>query len=108
MTTFLISGGRGLIGKTLSKTLKTQGHRVFKLTRKPKRKNHIYWDPEKQSIESEHLNEIEVIINLAGANIGEKKWSAKRKLELIKLYFVFNCIFCRFNNILNKSIFVSF
>jgi uncharacterized protein (TIGR01777 family) len=83
MTTFLISGGRGLIGKTLSKTLKMQGHKVYKLTRKPKRKSHIYWNPEKQSIESKYLNEIEVIINLAGANIGEKKWSEKRKLELI-------------------------
>lgn len=83
MTTFLISGGRGLIGKSLSKMLKIQGHKVYKLTRRPKRKGHIYWDPEKQSIEGKHLHKIDVIINLAGANIGEKKWSDKRKVELI-------------------------
>ena len=83
MTTFLISGGRGLIGKSLSKMLKIQGHKVYKLTRRPKRKGHIYWDPEKQSIEGKHLHEIDVIINLAGANIGEKKWSNKRKVELV-------------------------
>jgi hypothetical protein len=29
------------------------------------------------------LHKIEVIINLAGANIGEQKWSKRRKLELI-------------------------
>ena len=83
MTTFLISGGRGLVGKNLSHILKMQGHKVYKLTRKPKRKGHIYWNPEKQSVEGKHLHKIEVIINLAGANIGEQKWSEKRKIELI-------------------------
>ena len=83
MTTFLISGGRGLVGKTLGNMLKRQGHTVYKLSRRPKRKGHIYWNPEKQSIEGKHLHKIEVIINLAGANIGAQKWSNKRKLELI-------------------------
>jgi hypothetical protein len=83
MTTFLISGGRGLVGKYLGKMLKRQGHEVYKLSRKPKRRGHIYWNPEKQSIEGKHLHKIEVIINLAGANIGEQKWSKRRKLELI-------------------------
>ena len=83
MTTFLISGGRGLVGKYLGKMLKRKGHEVYKLSRKPKRRGHIYWNPEKQSIEGKHLHKIEVIINLAGANIGEHKWSKRRKLELI-------------------------
>lgn len=83
MTTFLISGGRGLVGKALGNMLKRQGHTVYKLSRRPKRKGHIYWNPEKQSIEGKHLHKIEVIINLAGANIGAQKWSNKRKLELI-------------------------
>jgi uncharacterized protein (TIGR01777 family) len=83
MTTFLISGGRGLVGKYLGKMLKRQGHEVYKLSRKPKRRGHIYWNPEKQSIEGKHLHKIEVVINLAGANIGEHKWSKRRKLELI-------------------------
>ena len=83
MTTFLISGGRGLVGKALGNRLKRQGHTVYKLSRRPKRKGHIYWNPEKQSIEGKHLHKIEVIINLAGANIGAQKWSDKRKLELI-------------------------
>ena len=83
MTTFLISGGRGLVGKSLGNMLKRQGHTVYKLSRRPKKKGHIYWNPEKQSIEGKHLHKIEVIINLAGANIGAHKWSNKRKLELI-------------------------
>ena len=83
MTTFLISGGRGLVGRALGSMLKRQGHTVYKLSRRPKRKGHIYWNPEKQSIEGKHLHKIEVIINLAGANIGAQKWTEKRKIELI-------------------------
>ena len=83
MTTFLISGGRGLVGKSLGNMLKRQGHVVYKLTRRPKKKGHIYWNPEKQRIDEKLLDKIEVVINLAGANIGAQKWSDKRKIELI-------------------------
>ena len=83
MTTFLISGGRGLVGKYLGNMLKRQGHVVYKLTRRPNKKGHIYWNPEKQRIDEKHLDKIEVVINLAGANIGAQKWSDKRKIELI-------------------------
>ena len=83
MTTFLISGGRGLVGKSLAQMLRRQGHKVYKLTRYPKRKGHVQWNPEKQSIDEKHLHKVEVIINLAGANIAERKWSKNRKVELI-------------------------
>ena len=83
MTTFLISGGRGLVGKSLAQMLRRQGHKVYKLTRHPKRKGHVQWNPEKQSIDEKHLHKVEVIINLAGANIAERKWSKNRKVELI-------------------------
>jgi len=53
MRTVLISGGRGLVGRSLSKLLKQKGYTVYKLTRRPKKSSHIYWNPEKQTIESE-------------------------------------------------------
>lgn len=83
MKTILISGGRGLIGKSLSRLLKQKGYTVYKLTRRPKKNSHIYWNPEKQTIESKHLAEIDVIINLAGSNIADKKWSNDRKTDLV-------------------------
>jgi len=83
MKTVLISGGRGLIGKSLSRMLKQKGYTVYKLTRRPKKSSHIYWNPEKQTIESKYLSEIDIIINLAGSNIASKKWSNDRKIDLV-------------------------
>ena len=83
MKTVLISGGRGLIGKSLSSLLRQKGYNVYKLTRRPKKSSHIYWNPEKQTIESKHLSEIDAIINLAGSGIAEKKWSSDRKTDLV-------------------------
>ena len=83
MKTVLISGGRGLIGKTLSRLLIKKGYTVYKLTRSPKKSHHIYWNPEKRTAESKHLQEIDIIINLAGSNISKKKWSSSRKKDLV-------------------------
>jgi hypothetical protein len=83
MKTVLISGGRGLIGKALSRLLIRKGYTVYKLTRSPKKSHHIYWNPEKRTAESKHFDEIDIIINLAGSNISKKKWSSNRKQDLV-------------------------
>ena len=83
MKTVLISGGRGLVGKTLSRLLIRKGYTVYKLTRSPKKSHHIYWNPEKRTAESKHFDEIDIIINLAGSNISKKKWSSNRKQDLV-------------------------
>ncbi|MEN9303204.1 MAG: hypothetical protein RL264_1633 [Bacteroidota bacterium] len=82
MKTILIAGGSGLIGTKLATQLRKNGHKVHILTRRAKSKGQIYWNPENNTIEGKHLQTIEIIINLAGENIGEKKWTAERKKEL--------------------------
>jgi uncharacterized protein (TIGR01777 family) len=84
MKTVLIAGGTGLIGSTLSNLLNQKGYKVYKLTRKAKKRGHIYWNPYVQTIEGRNLGKINIIINLVGANIGEKKWTDKRKKELLE------------------------
>jgi uncharacterized protein (TIGR01777 family) len=83
MKTILISGGTGFIGTRLSKHLRGQGNTVYILSRKPKKRDQIYWNAHSKKIEGKHLNKIEIIINLAGAGIADQRWTKKRKEEII-------------------------
>jgi len=85
METILIAGGAGLIGTNLSGKLKEKGYNVLLLSRKSKRGNSysVYsWNPDKSEIENEAIKRADYIINLAGAGIGDKRWTKKRR-ELI-------------------------
>jgi uncharacterized protein (TIGR01777 family) len=82
--TVLIAGGAGFIGQKLASVLKERGFRIYKLSRrKTKRRGYIHWNPELQTIDTKNLSKINVIINLLGANIAEKRWTDARKQELI-------------------------
>ena len=82
--TVLIAGGTGFIGQKLASVLKERGFRIYKLSRrKTKRRGYIHWNPELQTIDTKNLSKINVIINLLGANIAEKRWTDARKQELI-------------------------
>lgn len=83
MPTVLIAGGSGLIGGHLTRHLKDRGYRVYKLTRKPKKHGHIYWDPEAGKIDTKKLDKIDILINLSGENIGAKRWRSKRKEAIL-------------------------
>jgi uncharacterized protein (TIGR01777 family) len=81
--TVLIAGGSGLIGKQLTKVFKERGYRVYKLSRNARKQGHIEWNPKTKQIDEKHLDRIHILINLAGANIGDKNWTSSRKQELI-------------------------
>ena len=83
----LITGGTGLIGQHLTKILLNKGHKVSYLSRKkdsvPDVKIYL-WDIEKGLIDDEALKNIDYIIHLAGAGIADKRWTDKRKEEIIE------------------------
>jgi uncharacterized protein (TIGR01777 family) len=82
----LITGGSGLIGKYLTATLQAKGHKVSHLSRniKPQAEEGVFfWDPSKKVIDPESFDGIDFIIHLAGANIGEKRWTVSRKKEIL-------------------------
>jgi len=86
MATVLITGGLGLIGSHLCEQLKDKGYNVAVLstTKVTKPGIKVYsWDPKQREIEDEALASADFIIHLAGANIGNKRWTAKRKQEII-------------------------
>jgi uncharacterized protein (TIGR01777 family) len=82
--TVLIAGGTGFIGRKLGIVMKERGYRVYKLTRKSTRRNsYIEWNPELHTIDAKKLSKVNVIVNLLGADIGQKRWTEARKKELI-------------------------
>lgn len=82
----LISGASGLIGSALTPYLTTGGHQVIRLvrTKTVKCQNKIVWDPSSGQIDTKNLGPIDVVINLAGENIGQKKWDSGRKRLLVE------------------------
>jgi len=86
-SSILITGGSGLIGRYLTSALLGEGHKVSHLSRKANQfgKVRVFrWDPEKKIIDPVVFDGIDCIIHLAGANIGEKRWTSARKKEIIK------------------------
>jgi uncharacterized protein (TIGR01777 family) len=86
-TSVLITGGSGLIGSHLTARLLTEGFIVSHLSRTgiPVKGVSVYkWNPEMKMIDSDALKKANYIIHLAGTNIGEKRWTKKRKEEIVR------------------------
>tara|TARA_R110002074_G_scaffold377068_2_gene554379 strand:+ start:7125 stop:8042 length:918 start_codon:yes stop_codon:yes gene_type:complete len=86
MKKVLITGGTGLIGKRLSFLLVSKGYevRVLSRSKSPESKYTTFiWNVKDQFIEEEAFHDLDYIIHLAGAGIADKKWSEKRKKEII-------------------------
>ena len=83
----LLTGGTGFIGKPLRKELYSLGHELFILTRAKKenseRLNFIYWDWHNPKDLTELVNEVDVVINLAGESIANEKWTKKQKEKIL-------------------------
>jgi hypothetical protein len=83
MRTILVAGGTGLIGTRLCALLKEKGYSVRLLTRTPRGEGEYAWDPANHKIDEQALDGVDAVINLAGAGIAEKRWTAERKKLLI-------------------------
>ncbi|MDV7187210.1 TIGR01777 family oxidoreductase [Lutibacter sp. TH_r2] len=84
MKTILITGGTGLIGKTLQQKLILLGFKVTILSRrKSEDLNVFYWNISEGIIEEKAIKQADYIIHLAGAGIADKRWTAKRKEILV-------------------------
>ncbi|MBK8805712.1 MAG: TIGR01777 family protein [Bacteroidales bacterium] len=81
----LILGGTGMIGSKLSIDLTNQGYDVKILSTKPSTaENVFYYNYKTESVDMKAFDNVQHIIHLAGANIGEKRWFRKRKQEIVE------------------------
>ncbi len=98
----LVTGSSGLIGTALLRRLSTRGHQVTRLVRRPTEHSlgdpalprpvpitaavaattDVHWDPDQGVIDLDGLDgagPFDGVVHLAGAGIGDKRWSPERK-----------------------------
>ena len=91
MSTILVTGGTGTIGRALTALLLQKGYEVIVLTRNKTGNNkngpglsYAYWNITDQYIDAAAVQKADFIIHLAGAGVADKRWSNKRKKEIVE------------------------
>jgi uncharacterized protein (TIGR01777 family) len=80
----VISGGTGLIGTAIARSLRERAE-IIVLSRRPdsvETGRAVRWDPSAAGAWTAEIADADVVINLAGAGIADKRWTEKRKREL--------------------------
>ncbi|MFI1100016.1 TIGR01777 family oxidoreductase [Streptomyces melanogenes] len=78
-----ITGSTGLIGTALAQSLRADGHDLVKLVRRPARAgDEVEWDPKRQYVDTAGLAGCEAVVHLAGAGVGDHRWTAAYKKEI--------------------------
>jgi hypothetical protein len=82
----VVTGSSGLIGQALCSHLAKSGHHVVRVVRRPIRpgEDFLGWDPEAGTIDAGGLEGADAVVHLAGAGIGDGRWSETRKQILVE------------------------
>lgn len=79
-----VTGASGLIGSSLVPALRTRGHDVVRLVRRaPSSPDEIGWDPARGWVDESRLAGVEGVVHLAGAGVGDKRWTDSYKKEIL-------------------------
>lgn len=80
----VVSGASGLIGSALLPALRAAGHQPVALVRRPPRTaDEIEWDPAAGKLDPGALDSADAVVHLAGAGIGDRRWTDDYKRELL-------------------------
>lgn len=83
----LITGGTGLVGTRLAEMLIDAGYEVALLSREPAKTGQHYqtfrWDLQAGTVDEAAISYADYIVNLAGSNVSDGKWTDERKREIM-------------------------
>ncbi len=82
----VVTGSSGPIGQALCSRLTTSGHHVVRLVRRPVQPGEfaVRWDPAANTIDTPGLEGVDAVVHLAGAGVGDHRWSDERKRVLVE------------------------
>jgi uncharacterized protein (TIGR01777 family) len=80
----LVSGSSGLVGSALTRVSRGEGDEVLRLVRRPaKVDDEVSWDPAGDvAPDPAALDGVDAVVHLAGAGIGDHRWTAAYKQEI--------------------------
>ena len=80
-----VTGSHGFVGSALLPALARAGHRVVRLVRgQLAGTDEVGWDPDAGTIDAAGLEGIDGVVHLAGAGIGDKRWTDARKRLILE------------------------
>ncbi|WP_299955509.1 TIGR01777 family oxidoreductase [uncultured Modestobacter sp.] len=80
-----VTGSSGLIGSALVRALAADGHEVLRLVRRtPRTADEHRWEPGLHRIPPGLLDDVDAVVNLAGVGVGDRRWTAKHKEQVLR------------------------
>ncbi|HYH73373.1 MAG TPA: TIGR01777 family oxidoreductase [Nocardioides sp.] len=84
MSRIAVTGSSGLIGTALVAALRERGDEVVRLVRRtPRSADEVQWDPSGRTLDPRVLDGVDGVVNLAGAGVGDRRWSPGYKHEIL-------------------------
>ena len=87
MKTIGIAGGSGFVGKYLANKLVQANYQVIIFSRSAHKPDgniqFATWDPTRKSIDKAAMAKVDAMVNLAGAGVVDKRWTAAYKQEIL-------------------------
>src|SRR5262245_54215828 len=77
MMKIAVTGSTGLVGSALVAFLNKAGHEVIGLRRPG------HWNPDNGTVDSNVLQGLGAVVNLAGENIAKGRWTAAKKVRIL-------------------------
>jgi uncharacterized protein (TIGR01777 family) len=85
LTVIAVTGASGFLGSAVVDALRGDGHEVRRLVRRtPDAPDEVQWDPTRGTVDLEGLSGIEAVIHLAGAGVGDHRWTPAYKEEILR------------------------
>jgi hypothetical protein len=79
-----VTGSRGLIGTALLAALRADGHTAIPVLRGDAPGDGLHWDPDAGTIDGAGFDGLDAVVHLAGAGIGDKRWTDQQKRRVLE------------------------
>lgn len=80
----VVAGASGFLGRAWTQLMTEQGHQVVRLVRRePSGPDESRWDPAAGVVDQQVVDAADVVVNLAGANVGHVPWTASYERQFV-------------------------